>query len=158
MFKDRLVSGLYRQPVSGSLKVHNEDDDANRFYDGIFVAEDFLYTTKWGYKTFRTFTLGDIIGYNGTMLNPCSSYSEGGYTNWRVPNLVELSAMNAAGLLNHTGSDVACCTQFSNQSVRYGFAFSTLIYCPGAETQQINNQVLIRCVRDVPSGYTFPTN
>lgn len=158
VFKDRLVSGLYRQPVSGSLKVHNEDDDANRFYDGIFVAEDFLYTTKWGYKTFRTFTLGDIIGYNGTMLNPCSSYSEGGYTNWRVPNLVELSAMNAAGLLNHTGSDVACSTQFSNQSVRYGFAFSTLIYCPGAETQQINNQVLIRCVRDVPSGYTFPTN
>lgn len=177
VFKDRLVSSLYRQYASGSLIVHNEDEDANSFYDGIFVADDFLYTEdSWGRKTYRTFTLGDIIGYagtvswdggrysnNGTMANPCSSHTEGEYTNWRVPNLVELSAMNAAGLLSpkpdgYGSNDVACCTQFTNQSVRYGFAFSSLIYCPGAETQQINNQVLIRCVRDVPPGYTFPTN
>ena len=97
------------------------------------------------------------------MTNPCAGYNQDGYTDWRVPNLVELSAMNAAGLLSpkpdgYGGNDVACCTQFTNQSVRYGFAFSSLIYCPGAETQQINNQVLIRCVRDVPPGYTFPTN
>lgn len=175
VFKDRLVSSLYRQRASGSLLVHNEDEDPNSFYDGIFVAEDFLYTENyWGDKTYRTFTLGDIIGYdgtvtwnggrysnNGTMTNPCAGYDQDGYTNWRVPNLVELSAMNAAGLLSKPsgyGNDVACCTQFTNQSVRYGFGFSSLIYCPGAETQQINNQVLIRCVRDVPPGYTFPTN
>lgn len=175
VFKDRLVSSLYRQRASGSLLVHNEDEDPNSFYDGIFVAEDFLYTeNNWGDKTYRTFTLGDIIGYdgtvtwndgrysnNGTMTNPCAGYDQDGYTNWRVPNLVELSAMNAAGLLSKPsgyGNDVACCTQFTNQSVRYGFGFSSLIYCPGAETQQINNQVLIRCVRDVPPGYTFPTN
>lgn len=177
VFKDRLVSSLYRQRADGSLIVHNEDKGANSFYDGIFVADDFLYTKdSWGRKTYRTFTLGDIIGYNGTvtwsggrysnngtMTNPCSSHTEGGYTDWRVPNLVELSAMNAAGLLSpkpdgYGGNDVACCTQFTNQSVRYGFAFSSLIYCPGGETQQINNQVLIRCVRDVPPGYTFPTN
>lgn len=177
VFKDRLVSSLYRQRASGSLEIHNEDGDANSFYYGIFVADDFLYTEdSWGRKTYRTFTLGDIIGYagtvswdgggysnNGTMANPCSSHTEGEYTNWRVPNLVELSAMNAAGLLSpkpdgYGSNDVACCTQFTNQSVRYGFAFSSLIYCPGAETQQINNQVLIRCVRDVPPGYTFPTN
>lgn len=177
VFKDRLVSSLYRRRASGSLLVHNEDEDPNSFYDGIFVAEDFLYTeNSWGDKTYRTFTLGDIIGYNGTvkwsggrysnngtMTNPCSSHREGGYTDWRVPNLVELSAMNAAGLLSpkpdgYGSNDVACCTQFTNQSVRYGFAFSSLIYCPGAETQQINNQVLIRCVRDVPPGYTFPMN
>lgn len=177
VFKDRLVSSLYRQRASGSLLVHNEDEDPNSFYDGIFVAEDFLYTENYrGDKTYRTFTLGDIIGYNGTvtwsggrysnngtMTNPCSSHTEGGYTDWRVPNLVELSAMNAAGLLSpkpdgYGDNDVACCTQFTNQSVRYGFAFSSLIYCPGAETQQINNQVLIRCVRDVPANFTFPTN
>ena len=176
-FKGRLVPSLYRERAQGSLDKHNEDDDANKFYDGIFVADDFLYTEdSWGRKTYRTFTLGDIIGYagtvswdggrysnNGTMANPCSSHTEGEYTNWRVPNLVELSAMNAAGLLSpkpdgYGSNDVACCTQFTNQSVRYGFAFSSLIYCPGAETQQINNQVLIRCVRDVPPGYTFPTN
>lgn len=166
VFKDRLVSSLYRQRVSGSLLAHNEDDDANSFYNGIFVASGFLS---------NTYQLGDIIGYkgtvtwwdnnrrqtytnDGTMTNPCSSYTEGGYTNWRVPNLVELSAMNAAGLLTHTGSDVACCTQFSNQSVRYGFAYSSLIYCPGAETYQIGSYFQIRCVRDVPANYTFPTD
>lgn len=171
-FRNRLVSSLYRQRVSGSLNVHNEDGDANSFYDGIFVASKFLLTT---------YTLGDIIGYNGTvkwqveiaswpfsedrsytnngkMINPCDDYSEGGYSNWRLPNLVELSAMNAAGLLNHTGSDVACCTQFSNQDVRYGFAYSSLIYCLGNGVGEIGNAVQIRCVRDVPPGYTFPTN
>ena len=148
VFKDRLVSSLYRQRVSGSLNVHNEDDDANSFYDGIFVASNFLS---------ETYTLGSIIGYNGyTWNNPCSTYSEGGYTNWRVPNLVELSAMNAAGLLTHSGADVACCTQFSNQKVRYGFAYSSLIYCLGNKENDINAAVLIRCVRDVPAGYTFP--
>lgn len=159
VFKDRLIPSLYRQRVSGSLNVHNEDDDANSFYDGIFVASDFLYTSDyWGRKEYRTFTLGDIIGASGLMDNPCYTYREGGYTNWRVPNLVELSAMNAAGLLKHTGSDVACCTQFSNQKVRYGFAFSSLIYCPGANDNQINSKFIIRCVRDVPPGYNFPTN
>lgn len=163
VFKDRLIPSLYRQRVSGSLNVHNEDDDANSFYDGIFVAENFVRTgNAWQGYTY-TYNFGNIIGYNGRMTNPCSTYSEGGYTNWRVPNLVELSAMNAAGLLTHKPNgygdkDVACCTQFTNLKVRYGFGFSTLIYCPGAETNQINNQVLIRCVRDVPAGYNFPTN
>ena len=147
-FKDRLVSSLYRQRVSGSLNEHNEDDDANSFYDGIFVASDFLS---------RSYTLARIIGTSGTMLNPCSTYREGGYTNWRVPNLVELSAMNAAGLLTGSGSDVACCTQFSNQDVRYGFAFSSLIYCPGPN-EDSGYSAKIRCVRDVSANYNFPTN
>lgn len=175
VFKDRLVSSLYRQRVSGSLNVHNEDDDANSFYYGIFVADNFIRTgNAWQGYTYTTYSLGDIIGYDGTvtwnggrysndgtMTNPCASYSQDGYTNWRVPNLVELSAMNAAGLLSKPdgyGNDVACCTQFTKQSVRYGFGFSSLIYCPGDDVSQINNQVLIRCVRDVPANYTFPTN
>lgn len=165
-FKGRLDPSLYRERAQGSLGPHNEDDDANSFYQGIFVASDFLSST---------YILGDIIGYigtvewgnywdqkeytnNGTMTNPCAKYTESGYTNWRVPNLVELSAMNAAGLLNHTGSDVACCTKFSNQEVRYGFAYSSLIYCLGNGVGEIGNAVQIRCVRDVPAGYTFPTN
>lgn len=169
-FKNRLISSLYRQRVFRSLDVHNEDEDANSFYDGIFVASKFLPTT---------YTLGDIIGYNGTvtwwnngynsytndgtMTNPCVNYTESGYGNWRVPNLVELSAMNAAGLLSpkpngYGDNDVACCTQFSNQDVRYGFAYSSLIYCLGNYVSDINSNVLIRCVRDVPDNYTFPTN
>lgn len=153
-FRNRLVPSLYRQRVSGSLNIHNEDNDANSFYDGIFVARVFLDDAQ---------KLGDVIGYNGTMINPCSTYSEGGYRNWRVPNLVELSAMNAAGLLDDCNSSyiAACCTQFTKLDVRYGFGRSTLIYCPGGPTDVgvINNYGFrIRCVRDVPPGYTFPTN
>ena len=163
-FKDRLIQSLYRGRVSGSLNVHNEDDDANSFYDGIFVAEDFYYTDNYWYdKTYETPYLRNIIGYGGTMTNPCASYKQDEYDNWRVPNLVELSAMNAAGLLSpkpsgYGDNDVACCTQFTNLTVRYGFAFSSLIYCPGNNGTELNNRVLIRCVRDVPPGYIFPTN
>lgn len=153
-FRNRLVPSLYRLRVSGSLNIHNEDNDANSFYDGIFVARGFLNDAQ---------KLGDVIGYNGTMINPCSTYSEGGYRNWRVPNLVELSAMNAAGLLDDCNSSyiAACCTQFTKLDVRYGFGRSTLIYCPGGPTDVgvINNYGFrIRCVRDVPRDYTFPTN
>lgn len=153
VFKDRLVSGLYRQRVTGSLSIHNEDDDANSFYDGIFVASDFLDDT---------YSLGEIIGYTGyTWKNPCARYSEGGYTNWRVPNLVELSAMNAAGLLDKCNSTyvAASCTQFTNLQVRYGFGRSELIYCPGTnDVSDLKYGYHIRCVRDVPANYTFPTN
>lgn len=178
-FKDRLVANLYRQRIDGSLGIHNEDQAANSFSQGIFIANDYLQ---------NSYRLGDIIGYkgtitvnengqqkvynfDGTMLNPCEyeKYSEGGYSGWRVPNLVELSAMNAAGLLNDCSSEkiAACCTQFSNLNVRFGFARSTLIYCPGdggygKGTPQYSNLTSktfrIRCVRDVPDGYVFPKN
>ena len=148
-FKDRLASSLYRTRIDGeSMIVHNEDSPANLFYEGIYVSKDYLP---------MSYRLGDIIGYEGTILNPCSNYEENGITGWRVPNLVEFSALNAAGLIN---SNASCCTQFSNQSVRYGFAYATStknIYCPGNEGD-INSSYRIRCVRDVPEGYTFPTN
>lgn len=169
-FRNRLDPSLYRQRVQGSLGVHNEDGDENSFYEGIFVASDFT-TSYLG----ENIILGDIIGYNGTvswtekqgynevnksythdgtMINPCDGYSEGGYSGWRVPNLVELSAMNAAGLLVHnSGGDVACCTQFSNQYVRYGFAYSSLIFCLGNGVGEIANSIQVRCVRDVPAGH-----
>ncbi len=149
VFKHRLVSSLYRERVSTELNIHNEDDDVNRSYNGIFVASDFLQ---------GTYTLDDIIGTDGSIYNPCSTYSESGYKYWRVPNLVEFSAMNAAGLLTGSGSEVACCTQFSNQKVRFGFAFSSLIYCPGEKGNENQNKFKIRCVRDVPNDYQFPTN
>lgn len=171
-FRNRLVDDLYRQRIDGSFDIHNEDSPANSFSQGIFVAEDFYYIEENGEKIYQTYTLGDIIGYYGTMTNPCANYSEEGYTNWRVPNLVELSAMNAAGLFKNIPqkydydqqkyvnlADVACCTQFSNQKVRYGFAFSSLVYCPGgSDVNQISTKFLIRCVRDVPADFTFPTN
>ena len=49
-------------------------------------------------------------------------------------------------------------TQFSNLEVRYGFARSILIFCPGAKGYELDLNFRIRCVRDVPANYTFPTN
>jgi len=158
-FKDRLASSLYRTRIDGgSMIVHNEDSPANLFYEGIYVSQGYLP---------MSYRLGDIIGYegtvsnitySGTILNPCSEYEENGIKGWRVPNLVEFSALHAAGLIT---SNASCCTQFSNQNVRYGFAYATStknIYCPGDNKGDINGNYTIRCVRDVPEGYTFPTN
>lgn len=158
-FKDRLVASLYRERAQGLLGTHNEDDKTNSFYQGIFVASDYIKDKKGNIKGY---TLKEIIGNGSNITNPCSNYNESDYGNWRVPNLVELSAMNAAGLLNDCYDAeygrAASCTQFSNLKVRYGFARSTLIYCPGANGNELDLNFRIRCVRDVPANYTFPTN
>lgn len=151
-FKDRLVSSLYRGRAARSLNVHNEDDKENSFYDGIYVAQNNLSSQ---------YVFRNLIGFGLTSLtNPCSNYYEydsGGnrISNWRVPNLVELSAMNAAGLLS---GNTSSCTQFSNLDVRYGFVYTSGIGCWGSEIYDINNYINVRCVRDVPANYSFPTN
>lgn len=165
-FKDRLVDRLYRNGVYTSLlSRHNEDGDPNFYSEGIFVASKNVKTTNnWGEETNATFSLSEIIGYdsNGNRVprtNPCENHSEGGYSDgWRVPNLVELMAMNAEGLVDNL---TICCTAFSRQKVRYGFKKDeTMISCPGSKgtTDLTWKGYLIRCVRDVPAGYTFPTN
>ena len=162
-FRNRLDASLYRGRTNGSLGKHNEDEAANRFYEGIFVADDFLD---------QTYTLAEIVGLTtveqggeetieqANMVNPCARHNEGGYNNWRVPNLVEFSAMNAAGLLdgcldsNHQRG--LCVTQFSNLDVRYGFGRTSIIYCPGANgITDIDLYFKIRCVRDVPANYSW---
>ena len=158
-FKGRLVDDLYRGYVEGSLGPHDEDDDENSFYEGVFVAKDYLRDSDGDILTYR---LKDVIGAGVSMVNPCAGYSEGGYGNWRVPNLVELSAMNALGLLNeckdnngNTNDQAISCTQFSNLKVRYGFARSSLLFCPGANGNELEKTYRIRCVRDVPPGSTL---
>lgn len=165
-FKDRLVDRLYRNGVYTSLlSRHNEDGEPNFYSEGIFVASKNVKTTNnWGEETNATFSLSEIIGYdsNGNEVprtNPCKNHREGGYSDgWRVPNLVELMAMNAEGLVDNL---TICCTAFSRQKVRYGFKIDgTMISCPGSKgtTDLTWKGYLIRCVRDVPAGYTFPTN
>ena len=166
-FKGRLIDELYRQRVDDALDKHNEDDDANAYYEGVYVADSELNDTYQlgnilGLGTFRkqtgTYWWGDPIyttySFDDTMKNPCPA-------GWRVPSLVELSAMNAFGMLNSSGSDanpVACCTQFSNQGVRYGFGRnSAFIYCLGSGVNDVNLWCKIRCVKDVEPGYDFDT-
>lgn len=171
-FKGRLVDELYRERTDGVLGPHNEDDKANSFYDGVFVAKEEVYrmesTGGWWpteKKVYIDFPLKQIINYEGNQINPCASYSEDGDGRavWRVPNLAEFSAMVATGLVK---SDDACCTQFSNMNVRFGFVYGSYVYCPGNyvqdgnsyETPTINTvgSFKVRCVRDVPEGYVFP--
>lgn len=162
-FKDRLVDRLYRNGVYTSLlSRHNEDGEPNFYSEGIFVASKNVKTTNnWGMETNTdaTFSLSSIIGYdsNGNIIsrtNPCANHSEGGYSDgWRVPNLVELMAMNAEGLVDNL---TICCTAFSRQKVRYGFKIDgTMISCPGSKgtTDLTWEGYLIRCVRDVPAGH-----
>ena len=148
-FKGRLVDELYRERTDGVLIPHDEDDNANSYYDGIIVAKNYLGTT---------YTLNTIIN-SGDTDNPCRNYHERGDNGatWRVPNLAELSAMNAAGLITQKGT--ACRTQFSNQNVRFGYGFNgSYIYCYGDKVndENLNSDFPIRCVRDVPEGYVFP--
>lgn len=171
-FKDRLVDELYRERTDGVLGPHNEDDKANSFYDGVFVAKEEVYrmesTGGWRpteEKVYIDFPLKQIINYEGNQTNPCASYSETGDGGavWRVPNLAEFSAMVATGLVK---SDDACCTQFSNMNVRFGFVYGSYVYCPGNYVQngysyyepsiEDVGSFKVRCVRDVPEGYVFP--
>ena len=163
-FKDRLVDRLYRNGVYTSLlSRHNEDGEPNYYSEGIFVASKNVKTTDyWGNETYTdaTFSLSSIIGYDASgntisRTNPCRKYSEGEYTSgWRVPNLVELMAMNAEGLVEE---NTTCCTAFSRQAVRYGFFINEaeMISCPGSKGSGdlTSASYKIRCVRDVPAGY-----
>lgn len=147
-FKDRLVESLYRQRSDGALEPHNEDNPANSYFEGIFVAEQSIDNSN---------IIGIINGGLGKMVNPCEGYRQkiNGtiYTGWRVPNLVEFSAMNAVGLL---GNGAVCCTQFSNLGVRAGYVYNqNRILCPTPLTDNQGNS--IRCVRDVPEGF-FDSN
>lgn len=148
-FKGRLVDELYRERTDGVLIPHDEDDNANSYYDGIIVAKNYLEDN---------YPLNTIIN-SGDTDNPCRDYHETGdnRATWRVPNLAELSAMNAAGLITQEGT--ACRTKFSNQNVRFGYGYNgSRIYCYGdiVNKENLNSYFPIRCVRDVPEGYVFP--
>lgn len=160
-FKGRMNPSLYRERVSNRLRAHTEDDAANRFYDGIYVATDVVTGVELG----QIIRIGTVQNGNSYVTysddNPCANYHEGGNNNvtWRVPNLAEFSAMNAAGLLNY--DNIACGTQFSNQRVRYGFttAYNSdlreyYITAKGAvAAENLEVKYSIRCVRDVEANY-----
>ena len=152
-FKGRMDASLYRERVQNRLRAHTEDDAANRFYDGIYVANNNVLNVK----------LGQIIrikGYSDD--NPCANYHEDGDNGaiWRVPNLVEFSAMKAESSIS-LGDGVACGTQFSNQDIRLGFItawYNSEIYIMatgGGADETLDRTYKVRCVRDVEANYSF---
>ena len=162
-FKDRLDASLYRRGrTDGRLSRHNEDGAANSFYEGIFVATEDVKDPDSGTDRFP---LGQIIrsteySFRGTS-DPCANYHEDGDDGaaWRTPNLAEFSAMNAVGGI--IGDNYACSTQFTKQEVRYGFITAWYndafyIMCTGGGSEEtLNTEYKVRCVRDVPAGYSF---
>lgn len=152
-FKGRMDASLYRERVQNRLRAHTEDDAANRFYDGIYVAKDDVDNVK----------LGQIIrikGYSDD--NPCANYHENGDNGatWRVPNLVEFSAMKAERGIS-LGDGVACGTQFSNQAIRLGFITAWdnneiyIMATGGDANETLDRTYKVRCVRDVEANYSF---
>lgn len=152
-FKGRMDASLYRERVQNRLRAHTEDDAANRFYDGIYVAKDDVDNVK----------LGQIIrikGYSDD--NPCANYHENGDNGatWRVPNLVEFSAMKAESGIS-LGDGVACGTQFSNQTIRLGFITAWhnneiyIMATGGGSDETLDRTYKVRCVRDVEANYSF---
>ena len=128
---------------------NNEDDEENRPYDAIVVARNYVSGTWGSGNQDITNTLTEFQNKNGNS-NPCADYSETGQpTGWRLPNLVELSAMasNPDNLLNNRGNyNIPCCTMFSNQNVRQAFYYnrSNMVTCDRGYDQSFR----VRCVRD----------
>lgn len=163
-FKGRLVDGLYRERTDGVLDSHNEDQPMNAYSEGIIISSN----AKNENMTSSSHSLYNIYNYGDDAENPCKNYHEegdGGAT-WRVPNLSELSAMNAAkgqkdiGLFDWLDEYYypicASCTHFRNMNVRSGFGRNVnYVYA----IDQYGDDLLrkryanVRCVRDVPAGY-----
>lgn len=174
-FKGRLVDGLYRERTDGVLDSHNEDQPMNAYSEGIIISSNATNENM----TSSSHSLYNIYNYGDDAENPCKNYHEEGDdgATWRVPNLSELSAMNAAkgtesrydynagewvlvGLFDWVNSSTypicASCTHFRNMNVRSGFGRNVnYVYA----IDQYRDDLLreryanVRCVRDVPAGY-----
>ena len=174
-FKGRLVDGLYRERTDGVLDSHNEDQPMNAYSEGIIISSNATNENM----TSSSHSLYNIYNYGDDAENPCKNYHEKGDdgATWRVPNLSELSAMNAAkgtahrydnnagewvlvGLFDWVNSSTypicASCTHFRNMNVRSGFGRNVnYVYA----IDQYGDDLLrdryanVRCVRDVPAGY-----
>lgn len=159
-FKGRMNPSLYRERVSNRLRAHTEDDAANRFYDGIYVAKNDVANVSLG----QIIRIGTVQNGNSYETysddNPCADYHEDGDNGatWRVPNLVEFSAMKAESGIS-LGGGVACGTQFSNQDIRFGFItawYNSEIYIMatgGGVDETLESRYKVRCVRDVEANY-----
>lgn len=174
-FKGRLVDGLYRERTDGVLDSHNEDQPMNAYSEGIIISSNATNENM----TSSSHSLYNIYNYGDDAENPCKNYHEEGDdgATWRVPNLSELSAMNAAkgtehrydnnagewvlvGLFDWVNSSTypicASCTHFRNMNVRSGFGRNVnYVYAIDQYRDDLlrDRYANVRCVRDVPAGY-----
>ena len=160
-FRGRLTPSLFRQVRNTSpynFLQHDEDDERNRFFDGLVLAKDYM-SNGWptsDYYISSTLTRLQNIGNNQS--NPCASYHEDGEpanAGWRLPNLVEMTVLAsnydkyiADGMPNSGQGNLPCCTQFSNQAVRQAFYVNTRTMVTCGQDYDGTKNFYIRCVRD----------
>ncbi len=175
-FRGRLTPSLFRQvrnTAPYNFLQHDEDDERNRFYDGLVLAKNYMSNgwSTWGavYKEvdgenvvneeseiYNTLKILQNIGNNQS--NPCASYHEAGEpanAGWRLPNLVEMTVLAsnydkyiADGMPNRGQGNLPCCTQFSNWTVRQAFYVNTREMVTCGDDYNSHQNFYIRCVRD----------
>lgn len=164
-FRGRLTPSLFRQvrnTAPYNFLQHDEDDERNRFYDGLVLAKNYMSNgwSTWGEVTdtdsdiYNTLKVLQNIGNNQS--NPCASYHEAGEpanAGWRLPNLVEMTVMASdydryiAGGMPGQGN-LPCCTQFSNWAVRQAFYVNTREMVTCGYDYDGGKAFYVRCVRD----------
>lgn len=164
-FRGRLTPSLFRQisnPAPYNFVQHDEDDEYNRFYDGIVLAKEYM-SNSWSTSDYYiSSTLTRLQNIGNDQRNPCASYSEVGEpanAGWRLPNLVEMTVMAsnydkyiAPGLPQDYQRNIIgllpCCTQFSNQNVRQAFYVNTRKMVTCGQDYDGEKAFYVRCVRD----------
>lgn len=130
-----------RNFVETTLGNHNEVQGLNEFYSSFVVASS-------DYNNGRTVSMSTITGQSA---DPCSSYTEGGYS-WRTPNQKEIALMlSAIPTLAANNQNYATRTKFSGNDEDYyswhnspGFMTSGGVINLSSTTANAK----IRCVRD----------
>ena len=163
-FRGRLTPSLFRQipnPSPYTFFQHDEDDERNRFYDGLVLAKNYM-SNGWSTSSSNiSNTLNQLQNIGNNRSNPCASYHEEGEpanAGWRLPNLVEMTVMASnygryiePGLpSNRDGIQglLPCCTQFSNQAVRQAFYVNTREMVTCGDDYDGRKAFYVRCVRD----------
>lgn len=163
-FRGRLTPSLFRQvrnTAPYNFLQHDEDDERNRFYDGLVLAKNYM-SNGWSTSSSNiSNTLNQLQNIGNNRSNPCASYHEEGEpanAGWRLPNLVEMTVMASnygryikPGLpSNRDGIQglLPCCTQFSNQAVRQAFYVNTREMVTCGDDYDGRKAFYVRCVRD----------
>ena len=143
-----------RGAINEPLPNHNEIQEQNEMYRTFQVATSGTSTTS---------SLDDITGNTA---DPCSSLTQGGYTNWRTPNQKELALMLAemkstmisgryvprTRFSGYKGSKTN--GQFNNSLDALGYHWHDRVGFQIGSNGEYNlisntNNVSVRCVRDV---------
>lgn len=174
------VADIYRSRIN-NLDDHNERDRANRLYTKFQVAEHYLDRNNNG----KYLDQPNNDNKGDTWLDselenndPCRSFREGGYTNWRLPNQRELLVMMTTGDIfldedfeNSKGAILTChkiigkttYSYYNSGTTKYRYFIQAtgggdsgdqgvtgfIMQLQDAKSDEADRRGFVRCVRDV---------